>query len=196
MLVQPVIEVQDRFGNRVPNFIGDITASTIGNMGQLSDRDVLSPTEITMGVVDGLASFLELNLVATPGDQVELRFTSGSLLGITSQPVTVRAAETSQIAVFTQPVGARTGSQLAVAPVVELRDRFGNRALADDSSLVQVVSSGGTLTGATTVTATAGRVSFSDLVLTGVPGRLYTLSFTGSNSANQSLTSANTSKSA
>ena len=188
LTVQPVIEVQDRYGNRVVNFSGEITVSTTANRGQLSDRDLITVNEITATASSGVATFTGLNLVATPGDQVQLLFTSGSLNSVTSNAITVRAAAASSIAVITEPVGARTGSVLAIDPVIELRDRFGNLAASDNVSRITVTSSSGTLTGTTTATATAGRVTFSGLSYTGVPGLYATLTFTGVNGANVALT--------
>jgi hypothetical protein len=188
LTIQPVIEVQDRYGNRVVNFSGEITVSTTANRGQLSDRDLITVNQITATASSGVATFTGLNLVATPGDQVQLLFTSGSLNSVTSNAITVRAAAAASIAVVTEPVGARTGAALAIDPVIELRDRFGNLAASDNVSRITVTSSSGTLTGTTTATATAGRVTFSGLSYTGVPGLYSTLTFTGVNGANVALT--------
>jgi hypothetical protein len=186
--VNPVIEIQDRFGNRAVDFNGVITVTTTNNRGQLSDRDLITVNEITVTAIAGVATFQDLNLVAIPGEEVELLFTSGNLNSVTGAPITVRAAKAVSIAVVTQPVGARTGSQLAIAPVAELRDRFGNLAASDDVSRISVTASAGTLVGTTTVTATAGRATFSDLSFTGVPGMVFSLTFTGVDGADAPLT--------
>ena len=179
LAVNPVIEIQDRFGNRAVDFNGVIAVTTTNNRGQLSDQDLITVNEITVDAIAGVATFANLNLVALPGEEVELLFTSGNLNSVTSDPITVRAAKAVSIAVATQPVGARTGSPLAIMPIVELRDRFGNLAASDDTSRITVTVSAGTLVGTTTATATAGRVTFGDLSLTGVPGLVVSLTFTG-----------------
>jgi hypothetical protein len=199
--VQPVIEVQDRYGNRAVDFSGVITVSTANGRGTLSDMDPISVNEITVTANAGVATFNGLNLVALPGEQVELVFTSGSLSAAYSQPITVRAAESASLTVYRQPVGARTGEALMISPVVEIRDRFGNLAASDDVSRVSVsfsVNRGttpdtrysdfdGILSGTTTVTATGGRATFDDLVFIGAPGATYNLNFTGVNAGNISL---------
>ena len=186
--VNPVIEIQDRFGNRAVDFNGVITVTTTNNRGQLSDLDLITVNEITVTAIAGVATFEDLNLVALPGEEVELLFTSGDLTSVTGAPITVRAAAAVSIAVETQPVGARTGSQLAIAPIVRLLDRFGNLAASDDTSRITVTVSAGTLVGTTTLTATAGRATFSDLSFTGIPGMVFSLTFTGVDGADAPLT--------
>jgi hypothetical protein len=188
LLVQPVIEIQDRFGNRVTDFVGEVTVSTTTARTTLSDDDIITPSVITATVSGGLAGFTGLNMIADPGVGVVLNFTSGSLVSANAAEIKVRAAAASQLAVITQPVGARTGAALAVSPVVELRDRFGNRAASDDTSRVSVTVSGGVLSGTMTLTATAGRVNFSDLSFTAQPKLLHTLIFSAVDSSANALT--------
>ena len=186
--VQPVIEVQDRFGNRVVNYQGSVVVTTASSEATLRNASMVSQPSVSVSVSNGLATFTDLRLVALPSTPVALDFSSSSLLPVSSNQLSVLAANATQLAVITQPVGGRTGATLAVAPVIELRDQFNNRALSDDTSRVSVTASSGTLSRTMSVTATAGRVSFSDLGFTGTPKLAYQLTFTGLDSNNQSLT--------
>jgi hypothetical protein len=180
--VQPRIEIQDRFGNRVLNYQGSVRVSTSTSDGVLRNGSLIPQASVSVPVENGVATFTELNLEATPSVGIELLFESSNLLPVTADEIKVLAAEASQLVVIADPVGARTGAALPIVPIVELRDRFGNRALSDDVTRVRVMSlaggaAAGTLSGELTATATAGRVTFTGLGFTGTPRSVYTLQF-------------------
>jgi hypothetical protein len=198
LAVQPVIEVQDRFGNRATSFQGTVSVSTLSSEAVLRSSDLLAISSASATVSQGLARFTNLNLVATPSFGVELAFSSSSLLSVNSAEIRVLAAAASQMVVVTQPVGARTGASLPVVPIVELRDRFGNRASSDDVTRVTVTSTlegvtSGTLGGSTTVTATAGLATFTGITFTGAPRAQYKLRFDANDSNNVAMSFAESS---
>ena len=85
------------------------------------------------------------------------------------------------LAVTTQPLANVPGTVLARQPVVEVR--YSDGALASDYNgpVTAYLSrgNGGVLGGTTTVLASSGVATFTDLVLTGVPDEAYTLTFSG-----------------
>jgi hypothetical protein len=103
--------------------------------------------------------------------------------GISSAPigVTVSAGAPTQLGVRTPPGGAASGLAFTSQPVVEVRDAAGNLVPSSTLAVTAALGTGGgTLTGATTVNATAGVAAFSGLTITGTVGsRTLTFSATG-----------------
>lgn len=85
------------------------------------------------------------------------------------------------LAVTTQPKANLPGTPLARQPVVEVRYADGTRFSDYNGPVTAYLSSGnaGVLSGTTTVMASSGVATFTDLVLTGVPDESYTLTFSG-----------------
>ena len=85
------------------------------------------------------------------------------------------------LAITTQPVGGNSGSVLATQPVVAIRDADGDTATALPNSTTvtaAVLTGAGTLSGTTTVTASSGVATFTDLVINGPTASDYRLIFT------------------
>jgi hypothetical protein len=186
--VQPVVEIQDRYGNRVTDFVGEVSVSTSAIGAGLAEGEILGvsvpePTDIKVQVLEGLASFEGLSLVATPGDLVALNFSSTGLLGISAESISVAAAAPVKLRMSTEPVGARTGSALANQPVVHVLDRFGNLVLSDNQTQVTASAPAGSLsvaeTDSLTVVVDSGVASFQGLKFTGTPKAPYNLNFAG-----------------
>ena len=175
LATQPVIRIMDAFGNLVENSTVTVTAAIATGDGQ----GTLTGT--TKAAVGGLATFTALNLTGTPTENYSFTFSSGSLTAITSNTVQLTHAAASQLVWITQPVGGNaTGDNLAGQPVLQLRDRFGNRVTSDSSSVItaSVASGVGATLSNLTATANAGVVSFTNLQLVGTPGVAYKLKFT------------------
>ncbi|MEX2457196.1 MAG: YDG domain-containing protein [Balneolaceae bacterium] len=105
---------------------------------------------------------------------------SGSLDETPSGTITVEAGDASKLAIATQPTGGSSGEELNPQPVIEIQDAAGNVITDDNSTEVEVSitsGDGGTLTGTEKITATAGEVEFTDLVLAGTVGENYVLTF-------------------
>ena len=181
LLVQPQIEIQDRFGNRVPEWVGEVEIATSTAGSSILVSGVSNPTAQKATAVSGVATFSGIGLIALPSAQTQFSFTATNLLSTTSANVVVAAATPHKLVMATQPAGGRTGDALATQPVVHVLDRFDNHVLSDNLTVVTASigsGAGGTLSSAAgSVTAVNGVVTFSDLVFSGVPGDNYTLSF-------------------
>ncbi|WP_249883334.1 fibronectin type III domain-containing protein [Candidatus Aquiluna sp. UB-MaderosW2red] len=184
LLQQPVVEIRDRFQNRVTNYVGTVEVATSSVGSSILVSGVANPAAQVAPVSNGLASFEYLGVVATPGATTQFVFSSGTLFSATSQSFDVLAAEAAKLVMATQPVGARTGDLLPTQPVVHVLDRFNNRVLSDSSTVVSIQidsGSGGTLTAAAPATLSAtsvqGAATFAGLSVSGTPLAIYTLGF-------------------
>ena len=182
--VQPTVKVLDAFGNLVIDHVGEVVAAVSAEGARLSVADSDDVTLRTAQVVGGYAAFGGLELTATPGANVKINFSSDSLIGVSSRDLVVAAANAANLQMVVQPVGERTGSELATQPQLRIVDRFGNTVLSDSTTEVTVTESGGTLftdpESPLTAIADQGVVSFSSLRFTGVPLTPYELTFTAS----------------
>ena len=126
---------------------------------------------------DGLASVTRV-LGPNPGEQT----TTASVSSLDGSPVTFVSTatdgETPILAMQTQPSSvAQSGVELAVQPVIQLKDPQGNN-LAQSGLDVTASVSAGTLGGTVTrSTDASGLATFTDLEITG-PAGSYTLQFT------------------
>jgi hypothetical protein len=179
--VQPVIEIQDRYGNRVPEFTGDVAIATSTAGSSILVAGIPNPAAQKATAIAGVATFSDIGLIALPSAQTQFSFTSTNLLATTSANVVVAAAAPHKLVMATQPVGGRTGDALTTQPVVRVLDRFDNPVLSDNSTVVTAniaSGSGGTLSSlAGSANAVGGIVTFTDLVFSGVPNANYSLGF-------------------
>jgi hypothetical protein len=84
----------------------------------------------------------------------------------------------SGAAITTQPAGAGSGSLLGTQPVIRIVDSGGNTVTTSTVNVVASIASGtGTLSGTTTIAASSGIATFTNLVVTGTAGA-FTLTFT------------------
>lgn len=189
--VQPIVEVQDRFGNRVPSFVGSVTATLQGTGGSLRDASAQISAR-SVEVVDGLATFTDLRIEGVPGNNYGLQFATSGLQSTTSQDIQVIHTTPSQLVIIEQPVGGITGAELATQPIVEVRDRFGNLAVTDSATEVTIsVFSGperesdlaAVISGSKAVTAVNGVATFASLELFAKSGANYVLNFGSDNFA-------------
>ena len=100
--------------------------------------------------------------------------------GTVPSAVTMTAITPTTLTITTQPVGGNSGSVLATQPVVTVRDSDANTATLDNSTAVTaaILTGSGALAGSTTVTASSGVATFTDLVINGPTGSDYRLIFT------------------
>ncbi len=170
------IRALDAHGNLVdgtnsgPSFTGtvDLTASTDGSSG--------------LGATPAFAGGELLHSVTLTGaaDAVVLTATEtgGSMTGA-SAPFAVLAGPADHLAVVAVPARSTPGQPLSPAPVVEVRDEFGNVIdTATGTIRAELVGTGGaTLGGTVEVDAVAGVATFDDLRIDG-EGEGLTLRFT------------------
>jgi hypothetical protein len=175
LATQPVVHVVDAYGNTVANSTATVTAALV------SDTTGATMTGTTKQAVAGVATYTALNLLGTPARDYTLRFTSGSLTGVTANSLRVNPALASQFTFVTQPVGGNaTHTALTTQPALQIRDRFDNIVTTDSSSVItaHIVGADGVIEAGSTATANTGIVSFSGLKVAGVPGVDYALYFT------------------
>ena len=175
LVPQPVVEIQDAAGVRMPAATNVVTVAVASGSGTMAGA-----TSAT--AVNGTASFG--GLAVTGIGPVSLAFSSPTLTSVTSNPFTVTGLAATQLAVFTQPGGAASGLPFVTQPVIEVRDASGNRAPGATGTVTASILSGtGALVGTATATIINGLASFSDLQING--GGAFTLQF-----ASTGLTSA------
>ncbi|NDD64455.1 MAG: hypothetical protein EBZ36_10850, partial [Acidobacteria bacterium] len=183
LTTQPIIQIQDAQGN-VTNSTATVTVAIQSGAG-----GALSGT-LSVGAINGVATFNNLSLSGSIGTNYLLRFSSGALAPITSGFVTVSVGAATQLVVATQPVAGISGALMTMRPVVEVRDSGNNlvTTAAPQVSVEIVSGSGGQLGGSTTVTAANGIADFSGLTLAGTVGTNYVLRFSSTGATFAALT--------
>jgi type II secretory pathway pseudopilin PulG len=175
LTTQPVVTIYDGpngTGNVDTGFTGSITLTSSG--GQLKQCTGLTPNN---GVVN-VGTCLFAGNAGTPYTlTATVTNGGGTLLSTTSTPFTPsQAGVATQLQFTTQPVaGAAAGSLMTTQPVVKVEDSQGN-VVTTSTATITLTSSGGTLTGCTTLTAVAGVVNVSGCSFGGLIGSFYTLS--------------------
>ncbi|TAK93698.1 MAG: Ig-like domain repeat protein [Verrucomicrobia bacterium] len=119
---QPVIRVEDQFGNlRLADNATIVTATRAAGGGVLQGT-----TSVT--AVNGVVSFASLSHnVAT---NITIQFTSGSLSNTTSSAIAVSAANASKLVFTAQPGSATAGSAFGIQPALKTQDQFNNDSTA------------------------------------------------------------------
>jgi hypothetical protein len=77
----------------------------------------------------------------------------------------------------TNAATAVSGSAFVTQPVVEIRDAAGLKVANSSQQLTMTVSTGGTVVGTSTVTASSGVATFADVGISGTIASTYTLTF-------------------
>ena len=115
---QPVVWVEDAYGNLATNATGTVTAVRDAGSGTLQGT-------LTAAVVNGVATFTNLNHnVAT---NITIDFSSGSLTPVTSTVVSIQAAAADHLVMVQGNNQTNTvASALPVNPTVRVVDAFGN----------------------------------------------------------------------
>ncbi|MBK8004502.1 MAG: hypothetical protein IPK12_11345, partial [Gemmatimonadetes bacterium] len=167
----PQVLVTDQFGNPVGG-IG-VTFAVTGGGGNATGTSTTTDAQ-------GHASVGSWTLGNTAG----LNTLSATSAGLTGSPLsftaTGNAGAPAQLALATAPSSTvAAGGSFTTAPVIQVRDGFGNNITASGIAVtVSVAPAGASLTGTTTVSTNGfGLASFGGLGLTGTAGS-YTLSFT------------------
>ena len=170
LATQPVIRIVDANGNTVTSSSVSVVASIASGSGTLSGTTTVTASS-------GIATFTNLVITGTAGN-FTLTFTPTSLTPVTSSSLAIAAGVATAAAITTQPTGAASGSTLATQPVIRIVDANGNTVTSPSVSVVASIASGtGTLSGTTTVTASSGIATFTNLVITATAGN-FTLTFT------------------
>ncbi len=157
---QPVVYVEDQYGNLET---GDDATQIIAALS-LGTGPLLGTTTVT--VSGGIATFTDL--ADDTAETIAIQFTSSPVLtAATSNDVMISPAAASQLVIATQPSPTATaGVAFATQPVVYVEDQYGNLETGDNSTQVSAASlpiGSGPLQGTTTVTASGGIATFTDL---------------------------------
>ena len=171
---QPVVKVEDAAGNVVTTDASTIAVKiTAGGV---------SVTPATKLVVAGVATFSGLTLNALVGPYT-LTFSDGALTPATSASIAVTVGTAAKLVIATEPsTSTASGVVLAQQPVVKVEDSGGNVVTSVTSGAATAaitIGAGGTLSAGASANFVAGVATFSGLTLTGTPGTLYTLTYTG-----------------
>ena len=164
---QPVVAVQDAFGNTVTTAATPVALSIGANPGS----GTLSGTR-TVTSVNGVASYLALS-IDLAGSGYTLVAASSGLTAATSSAFNLSPGQATRLVFATQPGDATAGTPFGIQPVVKVQDDFGNNAilgLETSLPLTLSISSGtGTLLGTTTLDIGTlsgnGTVAFDDLAI-------------------------------
>jgi hypothetical protein len=168
---QPVVTVKDSLGNvRTQDNGTVITVALSGGAATLSGT-------LTATTVNGVATFSTVAISGTAGTTYTLLYTASGLT-TASQGITPTVGAAKQLAISTQATGNGSGAPFVNQPVIQIRDSGGNVVTTDNSTVVTMtVSSGATVIGTATATATSGVAAFSNVGLSGTSGS-YTITFT------------------
>ena len=182
--IQPMVEVQDQFGNK--------TASTASIGAAVSTGASLgAATTNPRNAVAGSATFSDLTIggLGSPAPVRTLTFTSTGLDPATAD-VAVTVGPATKLIVTAISTTVAAGEPFAVPPVVQVQDQFSNPVTASAAS-IDAGASAGAIGGAHPVAASGGNATFTDLTIGGLgsPGnRVLTFSSTGLTSAISNLT--------
>ncbi len=180
VFISPAVAVsgQDQFGNTVTTFAANVDMA-IGN--DAGPGGVLSGST-TQTAVGGVASFNNLS-INKAGSGYTLSATTAGLAGaFASAAFDITAGAASMLTFTVQPGSTTAGTSIA-AIIVAAQDGLGNTVatFANDISVAIGTNGGtptpGTLLGTTTITASAGLATFSNLSIN-KSGPGYTLSAT------------------
>ena len=174
LATQPVVDVEDAYGNVVTTDGSTVTAQiTSGGVGVNNG---------TRAASSGVATFANLGLNAAVGTYT-LTFTDGSLTPATSSSIIVTPGVAAQIVITTHPsTVATSGVAFVTQPVVKLEDSGGNVATSINSGVATVAiyqGTGGSIVAGSSANFVAGAATFSGLALSGPTGAVYTLVYTG-----------------
>ncbi len=154
---QPVIQVQDQFGNL--RSADHSTVVTVTNTG----TSVLEGTT-NLTVLGGVAAFSGLDY--TVAETIKLGFAASGLTAVTSGNIVVSPAGANQLTILTQPsLTATAGIAFAQQPTIRVEDSFGNLVSSDNSTFVNadIDQGSSSLSGSVDVTAKNGVVTFTNL---------------------------------
>ncbi len=167
---QPTVQLRDASGNPVSQAGVTVTASIASGGGTLGG------TVTATSDVSGVATFTNLSIGGTMGNRT-LSFSASGLTGATSGTINVTAGPAAALAFSTQPSNVVASAAITPAVQVAVVDAFGNVVTGATDNVTLAIGtnpSGGTLSGTTTVGATGGVATFSNLSLNLV-GSGYTL---------------------
>ncbi|MEO5851133.1 MAG: hypothetical protein ABIQ15_01350 [Nocardioides sp.] len=154
LAAQPVVAVQDAFGNTVVTDSSSVTLTLTTPNGA-----ALTCTANPTAAAAGVATFAGCKVDKTA--TYTLTATDGVLTTASSSSFTITAGPASKLAFSTQPSSGTGGTSLATQPVVTVQDAFGNTVTTDSSSVTLALTTpaGATLSCTANPTAAAAGVA-------------------------------------
>jgi len=169
-ITQPVVRITDADGNTNTSFTGNVTASIATGTGTLGGTT-------TVAAVSGVATFTNLGILGL--GNFTLTFTPASLTPVTSNSFALGAAPVaSKIAITRAAVGTQRKTAFTTQPQITIQYSNNDTVTSSSAVVTATISSGGTLIGTTTATASSGVATFSNLGVDGTVGTTYTISYT------------------
>ena len=166
---EPVLTVKDASGNVVTAVTS--TLSLTSSDGTLSVCTNLVP-------VEGVISVSNCNFTGTVGTSYYLNASitwAGATVNATSTAIIPSGAGTATQLVFAPTlVAGASGSAFTTQPVIYVEDAAGN-VVTTSYATISLNSSGGLLTGCSSLTAAGGVINVTGCVFTGVVGQSYNL---------------------
>src|SRR5439155_1624597 len=127
--IQPVVYVEDQFGNLDTN-----DSSTVVTAAGRDGGRALQGTA-TATVSGDVATFT--NLADNQTESISLQFSGGGLTSVPTDSIIISPAAPSQLVIHTQPSATVTAGQaFATQPVVYVEDPYGNLETGDNSTVV------------------------------------------------------------
>src|SRR5207249_4223630 len=170
------VQVQDAGGNVVTGSTASVTVA----IGTNPSSGTLSGTA-TVSAVNGVATLSNLS-IDKAGTGYTLTASSTGLTGATSTAFNITVGAATKLAFGTQPSNTAAGTSISPAVTVQVQDAGGNLVTTSTASITVAIGTNpgsGTLSGTTTVTASGGVATFSNLSINKT-GTGYTLSATSS----------------
>jgi hypothetical protein len=182
LIPQPVVAVQDSYGNTVTGYEGSVTLSATvtlptGSSDPYSDTGSQTDTSFaaisgttTVPVVDGVARFTDISAtMSLPGYRLTAK--SGTLESASSKFFEISPGAPAKLEFTVQPQGATAGIPFDTQPKVAIEDSYGNvvnssRATISVSITPGSGTAGAALSGTTTLIAEdafGGLAEFDDL---------------------------------
>ncbi|HZN91382.1 MAG TPA: invasin domain 3-containing protein, partial [Myxococcales bacterium] len=151
------VEIQDAGGNRVPGSTLPVTITLAGG----TPGAILGGTR-TVAAVDGVAVFSTL-AVDRAGAGYTLVAAASGLGTTTSAAFDVTAGASNKLAFIVQPADTAAGATITPSIQVALQDAAGNLITTGTAVVTLALMGTGTLSGSTSVAASGGIATFSNL---------------------------------
>ena len=147
-----------------------------------------TPSNMSFNTTTGALTGTPNTIAAATTYTITATNSSGSATQTFTLTVTVGAA--LKVAVTQASVGTSPGIAFTTQPQITIQDLGGNTITSSTAVVTATVSTGGTLVGAATATASSGVATFSNLGIRGFGATAYTITYTvtGLTTATQSVT--------
>lgn len=166
--IQPVLQVQDSFGNVAPSGSYAVTLSAFTDSGcSTAAPGILLATTNPLATVSGSAAFS--GVAHTNAQIIYLKAATAGLIDACSNGIAIAPAAANRLAFATQPSAtASAGVSLPTQPIVRIEDAFGNLVSAGSHSVSLSATTDATC--ATAATGTFGATSNPVASANGISG--------------------------